>query len=84
VRHADRDDGGRAGFELEALLASLKGESSLEYEVALVLGMGMKRRRGVTRKQELDLRETALGYLPRQLDRCQGAQKPEPLALSGA
>ena len=81
MRHTDRHDGRGARLELEPLLASPNREPSLEHDVALILGMAVQRGRRVSRKQELDQGIAPLGRFPRNLDRRQGAQEPEPFAL---
>jgi hypothetical protein len=81
VRYPHRDDSGCTGLKLETLLAGLNRESSLQHDVALVLGMGVKRRRGMVRKQELNQCKTPARCVARQLDRCQCSQELEPLAV---
>src|SRR2546423_15497801 len=84
MRHPPRDPPGVAAFELEPLPARLNGKAPLEHDVGLVLWMGVKRRRGVMRKEKLDQRKATVDRLARDPDRCQSSDEPERLALAGA
>jgi hypothetical protein len=81
MRHSHRHDRGSASLEHKAPLASLDRQPTLKHEVALVLGMGVTRRRRVVRKQELDQSEAPVDYLPRDPDRRQRSEEPQTLAL---
>ena len=83
VGHPHRDRGCAACLKLEPMLASLNREPSLQHDVALVLRMGVKWRRRVVRKQELDQGEASVGCLTRQLDGGQSSKEPEPLPVAG-
>jgi hypothetical protein len=58
-----RDDCGGTRLELEALLASLDRQPSLENDVALVLRVRVKGRRGMPREEKLDQREAPVACL---------------------
>ena len=81
--HPDRHDRDAARAELEALGAGLHRQPPVEHDVALVLRVGVKRRRGAVREQELEHRQTAAGGLARHPDDRQGAEEPQPLARAG-
>lgn len=83
MRYSHRHNRCRTSLELKAPVASLNRQPTLKHEVALILGMGMKRRRRVARKQELDQSKAPINYLPGDPDRCQRANEPQPLALPG-
>ena len=80
--HAGRDYANAARVELEAVRAGVYGELPVEHDVALVLRVGVKRRRCVARKEELDQSEAAIDGLSRHPDDRQSAEEPEPLVLA--
>jgi hypothetical protein len=63
VRDTHRNDCGRACLEVEALLARLNGEPSLDDDVTLVLWMRVERWGRVAGEQELDQREALVSGL---------------------
>lgn len=82
VRHAGRDYANGARVQLEAVRAGVYGELPVEHDVALVLRVGVERRRCVARKEELDHGEAAIDGLSRHPDNRQSAEEPEPLVLT--
>ena len=77
-----RDYGNVTRVELEAVRAGVYGELPVEHDVALVLRVGVKRRRCVARKEELDQSEAAIDGLSRHPDNRESAEEPEPLVLT--
>ena len=80
MHYSHRHDRSGARPELKALVAGLNRQPTFD-EVALILGMGMKRRRLVVWKQELDESKAPINYLPGDPDRRQRANDPPPLAV---
>ena len=58
-------------------------QATFEDDVALVLRVGVARRRGVPRKEELDQRVALVNRLARHADRRQRSDEPQPLSLAG-
>ena len=83
VRNPQRNDSCSPWHQLEPFPAGLHRQPSLEHDVTLVLGMGVKRRRRVARKEELNQRESPIARLTRQPDGSQRSEEPELLTRLG-
>ena len=83
VSDSHRDGRCSAGSELKAPLAGLHRELPVDDDVALILGVGVARRRGAAWKEKLDQRVAAADRLTGHANRCERPDEPQLLALAG-